>query len=1094
MGITRAFAGTLLLVALSSTAQVARGQQSPATSEQVPAAGEGDIEEAQQLELQIAALYRQAKLTEAIGPAQRVLDIRQRVQGADHVDVATSLNNLAELLRADHQYARAESLHQRALSIRDKKLGSDHVAVAFSLHNLALLSVDRGDYPSAERLHQRARAIFESQLGPNHPHVALSLNKLARLYWITGDYDRAIELLQRALDIAEAARQPDPLAVAHGLNDLATLYGEIGNVARAIELLQRALSLSTKAVGEHHPANAPPLGNLAVMYTKKGDYARAESLQRRALDIREKQFGVDHLDVAVSLNNLAELYALQGHYKRAEQLHLRALEIRMTKLGPEHVDVALSLNNLARVYIELGEYIRAEPLLRQAIDIDSKALGPEHPSVVNKLSNLGHLYYRSQDYARAEPLLRGAVASYETALGDSHPELAQALGSLAVLYLEKGDYARAEPLHLRSLAIRKKALGEDHPEVADALNNLALQHWATDRIPSAIEYLERAHDVREGHIAKVLLAGSLHDRRLFLATREWERHLAVSLHAQGAPENPAALKLALTSVLRRKGRLLDSQVDTVANLRQHLGATEQALLDEIAASRGRIARLTLAGPGRRSPEAHQRSLASLANETVELERQLASRSAAFRAQSESVSLAAVTAAIPAGTTLVEFVRYDPYSPRGRTPDERWAGPARYAAYLVRRGAAPTWVDLGEAEAIDGLARAFLSALRDRRAAFEGGLEYRLHARALDAAVMQPIRAKVDSSTRWLIAPDGALNVVPFAALIDESGRHLVQRFSFSYLTTGRDLLRLSSGGPARGAALVIANPDFDGGGAQDTTPPSARAGYKSLPGTAQEAAALQGLLIGATLRTKGDASERRLKDVHGPELLHIATHSFFRPAGRNNKPGGGRGSRSSLLRSGLVLAGANAGGQSGEDGIMTALEAASLDLWGTKLVVLSACETGLGDIESGEGVHGLRRAFALAGAESMLMSLWKVNDEATRDLMIAYYTELRAGGGRAEALRNVQLSMLANEQLSHPYFWSSFIPIGDWRTLTGDDVEAKPHEDLDAFKVHCACSAVGARTSGGTGARLGLLLLAGALLARRRRSSSRWRRCSRQYA
>jgi len=244
--------------------------------------------------------------------------------------------------------------------------------------------------------------------------------------------------------------------------------------------------------------------------------------------------------------------------------------------------------------------------------------------------------------------------------------------------------------------------------------------------------------------------------------------------------------------------------------------------------------------------------------------------------------------------------------------------------------------------------------------------------------------------------------------------------------------------------------------------------FRPLPGTAGEAQQLSAILPGVRVFTGTQASEGALKSLSGPAILHVATHGFFLPnqaevaadETRGLVLGSGNESRAPrnenpLLRSGIALAGANVRQPSdAEDGVLTALEAAGLDLWGTKLVVLSACETGVGEIKTGDGVYGLRRALVLAGAESQLMSLWQVSDEATRDLMVAYYKRIQAGEGRSEALRQVQLEMLrgtqkseigkdrslrierktaASETRSHPFYWASFIPIGDWRSLQGED-------------------------------------------------------------
>jgi CHAT domain-containing protein len=322
----------------------------------------------------------------------------------------------------------------------------------------------------------------------------------------------------------------------------------------------------------------------------------------------------------------------------------------------------------------------------------------------------------------------------------------------------------------------------------------------------------------------------------------------------------------------------------------------------------------------------------------------------------------------------------------------------------------------------------------------------------------------------LISPDGPLNLIPFAVLADERGRYAVERYSISNLASGRDLLRLQVARESRGGPLVVAAPDFGRRSQVESSRPekqekdaleeevkaeSARSAIKEfyfppLPNAGREGEALRALLPDATLLTKGQATKAALGQVRSPKLLHIATHSFFLEDQQLTLAGERgaealtdnperalqrleqRGVRieSPLLRSGLALAGANEHKED-DNGIMTALEVTGLNLWGTKLVVLSACDTGVGEVKNGDGVHGLRRALALAGTETQVMSLWAVSDQATRELMVSYYRMLQQGQGRGEALRQAQLEMLKKVNRRHPYYWASFIQSGEWANLEG---------------------------------------------------------------
>jgi len=297
--------------------------------------------------------------------------------------------------------------------------------------------------------------------------------------------------------------------------------------------------------------------------------------------------------------------------------------------------------------------------------------------------------------------------------------------------------------------------------------------------------------------------------------------------------------------------------------------------------------------------------------------------------------------------------------------------------------------------------------------------------------------------------------------VDEQGKYLAQSYGLSYLSSGRDLLRLGRGRPPRTAALLVGNPAFDEAAPGGSAAVAADRGRRSadlasvrftpLGGTAQEVEAIGAILPDARVATGSEATEALVQKVDGPVVLHIASHGFFLAPRAGAAAATAHGleldvsdayrlrlrapqSENPLIRSGLALAGANAHSSGGDDGILTALEVAGLRLDGTKLVVLSACETGVGEPKIGDGVYGLRRALVMAGSDAQVMSLWKVDDEATRDLMVGYYKDLRAGKGRADALREGQLRMLASPGRSHPYYWASFIQSGDFTPMKLDVV------------------------------------------------------------
>jgi CHAT domain-containing protein len=401
-----------------------------------------------------------------------------------------------------------------------------------------------------------------------------------------------------------------------------------------------------------------------------------------------------------------------------------------------------------------------------------------------------------------------------------------------------------------------------------------------------------------------------------------------------------------------------------------------------------------------------------------LEAELSAHAAARREPVAPVTLYTVQAAIPDDAALVEFAVFQPIALRAsrRQPP---AAP-RYAAYVLRRHGPPRGFDLGLASDVNAAIAAMRDAVRDPKRTDANNL-----ARDADERVMRPLRAAIAGATRLILSPDGELSLVPFEAMLDERGRYLLERFTTSYVTSGRDLLRMRVARPSRGGPVVFADPFFG-------EPAAPRAGsavdrtsmyFAPLPATAGEARAIKVLFPDATIFSGPRATKAALQHVAAPRMLHIAAHGFFLDAvgAKLGNP---------LLRSGVALAGANLPGGR-ETAILTALDASGLDLWGTKLVTLSACDTGLGDVRNGEGVYGLRRAFAEAGAETLVMTLWPVPDAIARETMVAYYTELRTGAGRSEALRRSKLALLARPGRAHPYYWAPFIQSGEWTTIDG---------------------------------------------------------------
>ncbi|WP_257462902.1 CHAT domain-containing protein [Archangium lipolyticum] len=593
--------------------------------------------------------------------------------------------------------------------------------------------------------------------------------------------------------------------------------------------------------------------------------------------------------------------------------------------------------------------------------------------------------------------------------------------------IETGRYTEALKHSQHALTLREAMLGDNHSEVAASLNQLGEIFLRQRKAASARPLLERAFTLSEEYLRTEALALSESRHTSFLQfLRDDEARIHALLRAH--PDDARVRHLALTAVLLRKGRSIEETANTSRILYHDLGPQDREQFEQLRALRSQFATLALRGPGSHSHAEYQRRLEELASRAEALEATLTRRSAPLRAlitlPPPAEMVERVAAALPQEAALVEFVVYEdrPRSPKPGPHASEVPAQLRYLVLVLFPGGRTRALDLGPAAPIDLATSDLSNALASRDAA------YQLPAQTLYTLAFQPLLPLLGDVRRLFIAPDGQLGLVPFDALHD--GHHfLIESFDVSYLTSGRDLLPRPRSPPPSRSVVVMADPLLESPPSTQRASPSEYR-WAPIPGTRQEALAIQRLMPQAQLFLGPDATSERLLQQAAPGILHIATHGFFlentaAPEDTRALIHVGATSRlppQPLLRSGLVLANTHAAATNGPGTLVTALELSSLDLWGTQLVVLSACDTGRGDVKPGQGIHGLRSALVIAGAETVVSSLWKVNDETTRLLMEDYYRHLRAGKGRAEALREAMRTLRGS--WPHPYYWAPFIALG----------------------------------------------------------------------
>lgn len=687
--------------------------------------------------------------------------------------------------------------------LESRTVGEEHVAVMGNASEVVRIRV-AARYPkiaigrftirvdAIRTATDRDRDEFDAHLAHT---LSIDLEAAGKIGEARAQVDRALELAQRALGSNDRF-------VCFLLMRDADLNRSLADTATAESMFQRAVAASDAVLGGDDPQTAYARYRLGSLYTALSQYARAEALIDDAIAVTERTLGAGHPRIASMLMaEVAPHYFLEDYAYAAAGLQ-RALTIAEKTLGDDDFTLMAVVNNLGDVYVRLQDYDRAELYTERALAAIERRYGPDHLRVANPLLNLGIIARQKGDYPRALALMWRAYAAREKALGSRHADTAAALITIGNVLHAEGEYDQAVETYNRALEVFES--GSPYYDYSLlARENAARSYAAKGDVAHALEYLSRADRQRETAMQLNLAIGSEREKLLYADAIAEKTDRVISLHVNQAPDNPAAASEAALVLLQRKGRVLDAMSGSLTALRQRMTTADRAVLDDLKASTEQLATLALSGPGRTPLDEYHQRLTALEARRDQLEAEVAGRSAEFKAQSRPVTLDAIQRAIPGDAALIEFAVYRPFNPTVPSSDPLTYGPSRYVAYVLRSEGGVRWKELGPAGEIDKAVAAVREALRNPARRDAATL-----ARSLDAMVMQPLRPILGDAARLLVSPDGELNLVPFEALLDERQRYLVERYSISYLTSGRDLLRLQVPRPLTGGLLVVADPAF----------------------------------------------------------------------------------------------------------------------------------------------------------------------------------------------------------------------------------------------------------------------------------------------
>ena len=946
---------------------------------------------------QAQVLAAQGRNLEALPLARQALAQREAALGPDHEDVAWSLVQVARLLNETDGHVQAEPLLLRAMA-RFQALGNvrGEGDAADALSDTFFYREPKVALTWAQKAMELRRACGD------RPGQAQTLKNLGNLLFRQGRMLQARDTFGQALAVLEA--QGLKAGQAEVLTNLGMATDALGERSAALVYLERALKLHRE---EGNPRmEAVTLNRFAAILAENGDRAASiEHLERCLALFRQTGFKAGE---ASARNNLATNYQALGDPAAARVHFEAARELSLALDNPG--DAAIAFINLAAVHEALNEDDLAMASLEKGLALLRKAGNKRtEGAALVKVARL-HLRARRLDAARA--CLDQALALLRP-VQDKAGE-AGALRTLGHVLSMQGRHAEALPILEQALALNRSVFNRNQEtkaleSLARVLPALGRLREGTDRFRELVALQD---GMREASFPILTEAQKLAYAKTFEATRfEFIAH---------AMQEPEAVQGAFDAWLSHKGAVLDAQEQVQRAILQSRDAGVRELALAVTGARRQLAALAKGRPRGLARADYEKQLKDLQARRDGLEQDLARKSRLFAAgeASRRMNTATLSKLLPAGAAYLDFARIVPFA---------FNGPAapRYAAFVLRAGAQhPSLVDLGPADPTDAEVAALLEGLKAGRAVEED-------LQALHSRLLAPLEGALAGATTFVVSPSGALNLVPFELLGPRGGRILMDRGPLSYVTAGRDLARFATLHRPKGALVLLDDPDFDLGLQAGEHAPLPGA-FAPLPGTRLEARAIaKAFPARKVVRMEGKAAgEQAILGLQAPWALHLATHGYFLPTrsriaveleDAGTPPAG---LENPMLRSGLALAGANAALLRGQDaGLLSAEKVQGLDLAETSMVVLSACNTGVGGIRDTEGVFGLRRAFVLAGAQTLVASLWPVPDGATRALMTAFYQALARGRSKAEALRDAKLALRTRSP--HPRAWAGFILVGN---------------------------------------------------------------------
>lgn len=957
------------------------------------------------------------------------------------------LESFARLNAKMGNYKEAIELYQQEIRVRAdleksaidrtgaaKQMPQQELSIGRASLDLIAVLAEYGAYDKAEALLSQWNAKLREWAGPRRAEFA---RKYVEVLLRLGKYEEAERCLKGFFNKRNSIKQ-DSRDIYY-LNRLATIYKRFGQYKELSHLFRNEVAIPGRDPNPLSASEVPLLNELGKFQQELGMYASARHSFERAR--HEFHLGAEHPTLAVAIANLGQLAQQQGDYAEAERFFKQSSLYVEKRLGSDHPEAAAYLVNLGKLYSQWGKtdpdkYEQARVVYEQALRLRERRLLPGHLSIWDIQLERTRLLLHMGEFSDAESVIREAVRNQQVNPGLYQQDLGMGYLLLADVRFEQGDYSDALLHYQHALSLLEKSFGRKNSSTGAALIGLGRAAVLQGQSDVGLAYLRRAADLENEALPYRLGIVRANRKLELLDEADGTRDLVIGVVEKYFGADEAAKRFAMELLLSRKGLVFEDeallQLTTAEDLPGGARYTWVELKRKKAANVMHPALEEFRSGFMQGAEAR----------LEEQETQLAVHSRVY-AQGRfdrAVTIAQIAKTLPPNAVLIEFVKVRDVVD---SVLEHQQTRSHYLGFVLRPDQTISIVNLGDGAKLDASIEEFRQSVVPKTD-LETALE---KVQDLYERIWSPIKGTIHTALSVILSPDGLLNFVPFAGLQNpEDGKFTVEQWAISYVTSGRDLIPYQRnlpwfvGPPPPGDFVLVGDPVFNAHHKLGMAGTMAMyydldqkkfLHFEALPETLEEVGAvshlMQQLLPRQRILTKEAAREETILAVRRPRILHLATHGFF--VSHSGNPSLDR-RENVLLRSGLAVAGANSfhATLSHIDGLLTADEVSGMDLQDTDLVVLSACQTGVGEAKNGEGVYGLRRAFSVAGAKNLVMSLWRVSDEWTARQMIAFYKYYSEGKLPVDALRAAQLEMISKLRQSgveaFPALWAAFIVQG----------------------------------------------------------------------